>query len=118
MHNTFKSSVTAALFAALAATALAGDAWAGPINVASSEIVKAPSLTEQIQYRRHYRRHYGGYYRRGYYDPSGAAIAGAAAGLLGAAAAGAYGQQYYYGYPAYGYGYPAYGYGAPYGYGW
>ena len=117
MRNTFKSSVTGLLCVAVTATALAGNAWAWPVNVASTEVVKAPSLTEQIHYRRYY-RHYGHYYRRGYYDPSGAAIAGAAAGLLGAAAAGAYAQPYYYGYPAYGYGYPAYGYGYPYGYGW
>ncbi len=109
MRNTFKSIVTSALCVGLAATALAGSAWAGPINMVSSRGVEAPSLTDQIYYRRYYR---GGYYRRGY-NP-GAAAAAAAVGVLGAAAAaGAYAQPYY-GYPAYGY--PAYGY--PDGYGW
>jgi hypothetical protein len=46
--------------------------------MAGSSVIKAPSATEQIYYRR-----YGGYYRRGY----------------------AYGPRRYYGRPAYGYGY-------------
>ena len=87
MRATFRTGVTAALCAAAAATTFAGDASAGPIGIASSPVIKAPSPTEQIYYRR-----YGGrYYRRGY----------------------AYGPRYYYGRPAYGYGY---GYGYPYAY--
>lgn len=118
MRNKFKSSVTSALCIALAATASAGNAWAGPNNIASSGIINAPSLTEQVHYRRYHRRHYVRYYRRGY-DPSGALFGAVAAGLIGAAAANAYQPRYYYGYPAYGYpvyGYPAYGY--PYYGGW
>jgi hypothetical protein len=111
MRKIFKASVAGALSVGLAATVLAGAAWAGPINIPSSEGIGATSLTDQVYYRRYYRH---GYYRRGYYNPGAAA---AAVGVLGAAAAGAYySQPYYYGYPAYGYGYPAYGY--PYGYGW
>ena len=99
MRNSFKSSVAGILCVAVAVTAFAGNAWAGPVNVASSAVVKSPSLMEQIYYRRYHHRHYGGYYRRGY------------------------GRGYYYGYPGYGYGYPAYGYpaygyGYPYRYGW
>jgi hypothetical protein len=113
MRKTSNSIITAALCGGLAATALTGNAWAGP-NVARSAGVETPSLTDQIYYRRYYRG--GGYYRRGY-NP-GAAAAAAAVGVLGAAAvagaAGAYAQPYYYGYPAYGY--PAYGY--PDGFGW
>jgi hypothetical protein len=110
MRITLKSIVTGALCSGLVATTLAANAWAGPINVMRSEGVEAPSLTDQV----YYRRYRGGYYRRGY-NP-GAAAAAAAVGVLGAAAAaGAYAQQpYYYGYPAYGD--PAYGY--PDGYGW
>jgi hypothetical protein len=120
MQNKFKAGVAGALFGAMAATSFAGAAWAGPVGMASPRGVEAPSLTDNVYYRRYYRR-YGGYYRRGY-DPGAALAVGAAAGLLGAAAAGAYySQPYYYGYgyPVYGYpayGYPAYGY--PYGYGW
>ncbi|MBM3578381.1 MAG: hypothetical protein FJX40_12140 [Alphaproteobacteria bacterium] len=111
MRSTLKATVTGALCAALAATALAGNAWAGPVSMVNPRGVEAPSLTDQIYYRRYYR---GGYYRPGY-NPGAAAAAAAAVGVLGAAAAGAaYAQPYYYGYPAYGY--PAYGY--PYGYGW
>lgn len=112
MRKTSKSIITAALFGGLAATALTGDAWAGP-NLARSAGIDAPSLTDQI----YYRRYRGGYYRRGY-NPGAAAAAAAAVGVLGAAAAagaaGAYAQPYDYGYPAYGY--PAYGY--PDGFGW
>jgi hypothetical protein len=112
MRKTSKTIINAALLGGLAATALTGNAWAGP-NVARSAGIEAPSLTDQIYYRRNYRG--GAYYRRGY-DP-GAAAAAAAVGVLGAAAvagaAGAYAQPYYYGYPAYGY--PAYGYPGDFG---
>jgi hypothetical protein len=85
MYENIRSSVMAAICGAVAATAFAGDAAAGPINMVSSSVIKTPSATEQI----YYRRYYGGYYRRGY----------------------AYGPRYYYGRPAY-YGY-GYGYGYP-----
>jgi len=85
MYKNIRSSVMAAICGAVAATAFAGDAAAGPINMVSSSVIKTPSATEQI----YYRRYYGGYYRRGY----------------------AYGPRYYYGRPAY-YGY-GYGYGYP-----
>jgi hypothetical protein len=116
MLNVIKSSV---LSFALTIAVLAGDASAGPINIMNSRGIEAPSLTEQVYYRRYrgYRGHVG-YYRRGY-NPGAAAAVAAAAGLAGAAAAGAYAQPYYYGYPNHGYGYPTYGYGYPYGYpGW
>jgi len=87
MQNTIRSSVMAAICVAVAATAFAGDAAAGPINMVSSPVIKTPSATEQIYYRR-----YGRYYRGGY----------------------AYGPRRYYGYRAYGGYYPAYyGYGYP-----
>jgi hypothetical protein len=75
MYKTIRTGVAAGLCAAVAATAFAGSASAGPIGMASSPAIKAPSATEEIYYRR--------YYRRGY----------------------AYGPRYYYGRPAYGYGY-------------
>jgi hypothetical protein len=83
MQNTIRSSVMAAICGAVAATAFAGPAAAGPINMVSSSVIKTPSATEQIYYRR--------YYRRGY----------------------AYGPRRYYGYPAYGYPAYGYGYGYP-----
>ncbi len=55
MRNTFKSIVRGALCAGLAATALAGNAWAGPINMASPRGIETPSLTDQIYYRRYNR---------------------------------------------------------------
>jgi len=51
----------AVLFAAAMCVAVAGNASAGPINMVSSPVIKTPSATEQIYYRR-YGRHYG----RGY----------------------------------------------------
>jgi hypothetical protein len=58
--------------------AVAGNASAGPINMVSSPVIKTPSATEQIYYRRYHGRHYG----RGY----------------------AYGRPAYgYGYPSYSY---------------
>ena len=85
MNKQIRSSVLAAICGAVAATAFAGDAAAGPISIMSPSVAKTPSATEQI----YYRRYYGGYYRRGY----------------------AYGPRYYYRRPAY-YGY-GYGYGYP-----
>ncbi len=85
MYKKIRLSVMAAVFGAVAATALAGHAAAGPINMSSPSVIKPPSAAEQI----YYRRYYGRYYRRGY----------------------GYGPRYYYGRPAY-YGY-GYGYGYP-----
>jgi len=104
--------------------ALTATASAGPMSVASSQLIAPPQTqTEPVYYR-----YYGGY--GGWYP--GAAIAGAAIGLLtlGAVAATAGSPYYGYGYPSYGwgytypsygwgYGYPTYGsyaYGRPYGY--
>jgi len=86
MYKQIRSSGMTAMCVAVAATAFEGNASAGPMNMVSSPVIKTPSATEQIYYRR-----YGGYYRRGY----------------------AYRPRYYYGRPAYGYGY---GYGYPYAY--
>ncbi len=83
MYKKIRSSVMAAMCGAVVATGFAGDAAAGPINMVSSSVLKTPSATEQIYYRRYYRRGYG------------------------------YGPRYYYRRPAYyGYGY-GYGYGYP-----
>ncbi len=85
MYKKIRSSILAAMSGAVMATAFAGDAAAGPINMASSSVIKTPPATEQI----YYRRYYGRYYRHGY----------------------GYGPRYYYRRPAY-YGY-GYGYGYP-----
>jgi hypothetical protein len=96
MHKPIRSTIMAAMCIAVAVAAFADSASAGPISVASSSVIQAPSVTDQV----YYRRYHGGYYRRGY----------------------AYGPRRFYGYPAYGY--PAYGYGYPppypypYGYRW
>ena len=61
--------MTAVLFATAMCVAVAGNASAGPINTVSSPVIKTPSATEQIYYRRYYGRHYGrgyGYGHRGY----------------------------------------------------
>lgn len=135
LRETVKKSSCAAL-AGIFAVTMAGAAAAAPLPV-STPMVKstasAPGVT-LVRYHHHYRhhhyshhhyrhyRHYGHYY--GGYNP-GAAIAGAALGIIGGAAvaAGGYPYGYYgYGYPyySYGYGYPAYGYGYGYPYygGW
>jgi hypothetical protein len=114
------STVSGAVLFALTATASAG-----PMSFTSSKLIASPQTqTEPVYYR-----YYGGY--GGWYP--GAAIAGAAIGLLtlGAVAATAGSPYYGYGYPSYGwgytypsygwgYGYPTYGsyayYGRPYGY--
>ena len=59
----------AVFFATAMCVAFAGNASAGPINAVSSSVIKTPSATEEIYYRRYYGRHYGrgyGYGRRGY----------------------------------------------------
>jgi hypothetical protein len=90
--------------------ALTATASAGPMSFTSSKHIALPQTqTEPVYYR--YYGGYGGWNR-------GAAIAGAAIGLLtlGAVAATAGSPYYGYGYPSYGwgYGYPSYGWG--YGY--
>ena len=99
MRNTSKSRVAGALCVALAATALAGNAWAGPINIVSSPVIQAPSLTEPVHYRRYYHRHYRHYrhYRYGYqpyYNPAGEA-AGAAVELGTLPLRAVFGNPYY-----------------------
>jgi hypothetical protein len=90
--------------------ALTATASAGPMSFTSSKHIAPPQTqTEPVYYR--YYGGYGGWNR-------GAAIAGAAIGLLtlGAVAATAGSPYYGYGYPSYGWGYtyPSYGWG--YGY--
>ena len=99
--------------------ALTATASAGPMSVASSQVVTPPIPIEQARYyhRHHYRhygwyhhryRHYGWRYHRYYGWNPAAAAAGAAVGLATVPFALATGG--YYGYPYYGYpyGYPYY----------
>lgn len=113
--NNIMRGFACALLGALTVSSLPEAASAGPMSISSKPAtLAAPSA--QVEDVRYYRRRY---VRRGY-NP-GPAIAGAALGLMGAAALGAMssgGYGYGYGYPAYG-GYPyGYGYGYPYGYGY
>ncbi|WP_020174359.1 hypothetical protein [Methyloferula stellata] len=105
-----------ALLGALAVSSLPETASAGPMSISSGPAILAASPAQIEDVRYYARRRY--VHRR--YNP-GPAIAGAALGLMGAAALGAMsggGYGYGYGYPAYG-GYPyGYGYGYPYGYGY
>ena len=106
--------VTGAVGAALlAGSVTSSEAVTPPVRSAAS--VAGPAPADQVYYRRYYR----GYY----YDRTGAAVAGAALGLIGLAATAAiasrsYDDPYYYGgyYPAYYGAYPAYYgyYGGPY----
>ncbi len=105
MRSTLKSGVAGALCAALAVTALPGEAWAGPTSVAGPAAVNLSSQVENVHYYRHHRHHWRHrhwarhhYYRYGY-DPGAALFGAAALGLLSA--------------PAWGWGW-----GHPYGYGW
>lgn len=131
-----KRSLLAGL-GAVAFTATRGLAQTAPAEARSTGVsADAIASTAPAAYTRYrgYRRHavYGrrghpyryGYYRR---NRAGAAVAGAALGLIGgiasAAAASSYYDGYYpagygygYGYPSYGYAYPAYSYGYGYGY--
>jgi hypothetical protein len=105
-----------------AATLPLAPASASPIPAATAAGVAGSAPMIDVQYRRYPRRGVR-YYRR---DRTGAAVAGAALGVIGGIAAAATAPRYYdygYGYPAYGY--PAYGgyyaapvYAAPYGYGY
>lgn len=106
-------------------------AAAVPLPVTSARALAGDGAVEQVHYRRHrhFRRHahygprfyrYRRVYARRYYDPAGAAFAGAALGLVGGALAAATAPTYYYpsyySYPAYypayygGWGYPGWGY--------
>jgi uncharacterized protein YjbJ (UPF0337 family) len=120
IQNNVMRSFAGATLSGLAVLSMTGAASAGPMSVSSGSAISAasPAHVAQVRYYRrhvHYYRHHRYYRRYGGYDP-GPAIAGAALGLLGAAAAGAARSGYddYYGYP-YGY-YQPYGY-QPYGYG-
>ena len=105
MRKSVKSALAAALCGATALAALPAEVLAGPMRAASSTSVGLTTSVGKAYYRGYRRGYYprhGGYYRRGYgygYAVPGA-VAGVAAGLLGAGIAGASG----YGYPAYGYG--------------
>jgi hypothetical protein len=87
--------------------ALTTTASAGPMSVATSQVVTPPIPIEQARYYyRHHYRHYGWYHHRyrhyGRYWYPGAAVAGAAVGLATVPFALATGG-YYYGYPYYPY---------------
>lgn len=104
------SMVSGAALLALTATASAG-----PMSVASSQVVTPPLAVEQVHYYRHHYRHHGWYHHRHYgwhhhryyhrygWNPA-AAVAGTALGLATLPFALA-GGGYYYGYPYYGYPY-------------
>ena len=90
---------------------------AAPIHVAPATMISLDTSamsgqTEQVAYRGRYyaRRHYVG---RRYYNPAGAAVAGAALGLIGAGVAAATAPAWHHGYYGRGYGYygPGPGYG-------
>lgn len=120
--------VTACALGAAVLTGTVTSGQAAPVPVTGVATVAGQSATANVRYYGGgYRGGFGyrggyGYGRRGF--GAGPFVAGAALGVLGAAAFGGYGYGYGYGYPyyggsyAYGYGYPvAYGYGYPYGYG-
>ncbi|HXW71251.1 MAG TPA: hypothetical protein VEK34_07425 [Methylocella sp.] len=121
MHKITLSALSGAMLLALSAAASAG-----PMSVASREVVSAPPSAQVEQaayyYRHPYRyRHYGwyrhryhryGWYRHRYYygwSPAGAAVGTAAA--LATFPFALAGNAWGYGYPYYGYGYPYYSYG-------
>jgi len=104
MRRSVHTAVAALICGLSAAMALTDEATAGPVGVARSDVALS-SPVEKVYYRRYYRR----YGRRYYYDPAGAAVAGAALGIMGAGIAAATAPRYdYYGYPAYYPAYPAY----------
>jgi hypothetical protein len=117
------SKIAISALSGAALLALIGTASAGPMSVASSQTVTPPSQVEQARYYRYHHRHYvwhrgwhyGWYptryhhrhyawYRHRYWNPVGAAAAGAV-GLATLPFAAAAGWPYYYGYPYYGYRY-------------
>ena len=86
-------SVAGAALSALVGLSMTGAASAGPMSFSSGSAISAalPAQVEEVRYYRrhvHYYRHHRYYRHYGGYDP-GPAIAGAALGLMGAAAAGA-----------------------------
>lgn len=105
MRNTIKSIATSVLSVGLAATAMGGNASAGPINVVGLRGLEAPSLTDQVGCRRYYRGHH---YRRGN-NPRAAAAVGAAAAVNSTYPNPEYGYPPYAAFPAYAY---------PYDYAW
>ncbi|BDV36453.1 hypothetical protein SS37A_39830 (plasmid) [Methylocystis iwaonis] len=114
MQKNVKSALAAALCGATALAVLPTEVLAGPMTAAPPGSLGITTPVERAYYRgnrRGYYPGYGGYYQRGYGYSPGAAVAGAAAGLLGAGIAGASG--YGSGYPSYGAG--GFGSGAPYG---
>jgi hypothetical protein len=96
---------------AAALTAATLPASAAPIPAATAAGIAGQAPIVDVQYRRYPRRGVR-YYRR---DRTGAAVAGAALGIIGGIAAAQAYNNGYYGHPAYGYpaypAYPAYGYG-------
>jgi len=102
MRRSVHTAVAAIICGLSAAMVLTDEATAGPVGVARSG-VELSSPVEKVYYRRRYRR----YGRRYYYDPTGAAVAGAALGIMGAGIAAATAPRYYPVYPAYP-AYPAY----------
>lgn len=116
--NFFRSTALVASLAAslgAVAPAMAGPiATAGPLGVGASEKTAAP--VETVAYRHHYH-----HYRHHYYNPAGAAVAGAALGIIGMAMANSFYNDYdgcYYGGCGYYYGGPVYTYGGPVYGGW
>jgi len=111
MRKKLNSVLCGALCVATAVLAAPVEVSAGPASLASQESVGLSAPVDHVYYRRYYRHGYRygyrpGYrygYRYGYYDPAGAAVAGAAAGLIGAGVAAATAPRYY-GYPGYGWG--------------
>jgi hypothetical protein len=107
MRGKLKSVLCGALCATTAVLAAPVGVSAGPASLAGQESVGLSAPVDHVYYRRYYRHGYRyGYrpgYRYGYYDPAGAAVAGAALGLVGAGVAAAAAPRYY-GYPGYGWG--------------
>jgi hypothetical protein len=114
MQKDVKSVLAAALCGVTALAALPAEVLAGSMSAPSPESLRITTTVEQAYYRGNragFYPGYGRYYQRGYGYGPGAAVAGTAAGLVGAGIAGASG--YGYGYPGYAAG--GFGYGAAYG---
>jgi len=112
MSNSLMKHAVAMGIASVIAVGAGTPSWAAPV-LSSTAIVGATSPTDVIDVR--YRGHRGRYYRG-----NGAGVALGVLGLVGAAAAAsAYGNNYYTNQRHYGPGYgPSDGYGPSYGYGW
>ncbi len=87
MRKIFNALLTGATVMTLAGAAFSQTAAAGPLSMATPELVAAPTLTAQVHYRPHCARHYVRHWRYRNYAY--------------------YPQDYYSGY------YPEYGMGAP-----